>query len=161
MSVMVSDNGTGSSQICGTPQRETPPRPVSCATVKKLTVFIAAVVVLSGAALLAQHGRATAYAPPNHRCSTVPSLNGLKRGYPILIQTLNVSCAQALIIVQAKESGIGVTFVGNPEGPASQFRWKLYGLPGWTCYGDGSGFPGHGVGGSCTRGSATVQWYHA
>jgi hypothetical protein len=44
-------------------------------------------------------------------------------------------------MVQAMESGVGVTFVGDPEGPASQFRWKLYGLPGWTCFGDGSGFP--------------------
>jgi hypothetical protein len=58
-------------------------------------------------------------------------------------------------------SGVGVTFVGNPEGPASQFRLKLYGLPGWTCYGDGSGFPGHGAGGYCTKGGATVEWYHA
>jgi len=54
-----------------------------------------------------------------------------------------------------------VTFVGNPEGPASQFRWKLYGLPGWTCFGDGSGFPGHGAGGVCTKAGATVEWYHA
>jgi hypothetical protein len=129
--------------------------------VKKLMVLIVAMALLSGAALLVQHGRATAYAPPNRQCLAVPSLNGLKRGYPILIQTRNVSCAQALIIVQAKESGIGVIFVGNPEGTASQFRWKLYGLPGWTCYGDGSGFPGHGAGGDCTKGSATVEWYHA
>jgi hypothetical protein len=73
----------------------------------------------------------------------------------------NVSCAEALTVVRAKESGIGVTFVGNPEGPASQFRWKLYGLPGWTCFGDGSGFPGHGAGGVCTKAGATVEWYHA
>jgi hypothetical protein len=51
--------------------------------------------------------------------------------------------------------------VGNPEGPASQFRWKLYGLPGWTCFGDGSGFPGHGEGGDCSKGVAAVEWYHA
>jgi hypothetical protein len=129
--------------------------------VKKLTVLIVVTALFSGAALLVQHGRATAYAQPNHRCSAVPSLNGLQRGYPILIQTRNLSCAQALAIVQAKESGIGVTFVGNPRGPAAQFRWKLYGLHGWTCYGDGSGFPGHGAGGDCTNGNATVEWYHA
>ncbi len=127
---------------------------------RKLAVLIV-VALLGGVALLVQHGRATAYAPPNHQCPAVSSLNGFKRGYPILIQTRNVSCTQALSIAQAKESGIGVTFVGNPDGPASQFRWKLYGLPGWTCYGDGSGFPGHGAGGNCTKGSATVEWYHA
>jgi hypothetical protein len=129
--------------------------------VKRLTVFVAMVALLSGTALLAQHGRATAFAPPNHQCPAVPSLTGLKRGYPILIQTRNVSCAEALTIVRAMASNIGVTFVGNPEGPASQFRWKLYGLPGWTCFGDGSGFPGHGAGGDCTKGGATVEWYHA
>ena len=128
---------------------------------KKLTVLIVTVALLGGTALFVQHGQATANASSNHQCPAVPSLNGFKHGYPILIQTRNVSCAQALIIVQAKESGIGVIFVGNPEGPASQFRWKLYGLPGWTCYGDGSGFPGHGAGGNCTKGSATVEWYHA
>ena len=26
-------------------------------------------------------------------------------------------------------SGVGVTFVGNPNGGAYQFRWKLYGCP--------------------------------
>ena len=114
---------------------------------KRLTVLIAVVALLGGTALLAQHGRATAFAPPNHRCPAIPSLTGFKRGYPILIQTRNVSCAGALTIVRAMTSNIGVTFVGNPEGPASQFRWKLYGLPGWTCFGDGSGFPGHGAGG--------------
>jgi hypothetical protein len=129
--------------------------------VRRLTLIIVAVALLGGVGLLAQHGRATAFAPPNHRCPAVPSLNELKRGYPILIQTRNVSCAEALTVVRAKESSVGVTFVGNPEGPASQFRWKLYGLPGWTCYGDGSGFPGHGAGGACSRGSATVEWYHA
>jgi hypothetical protein len=128
--------------------------------VRKLTVLIV-VALLGGLTLLVQHGRATAYAPPNHKCPAVSSLNGFENGYPILIQTRNVSCTQALSVVQAKESGIGVTFVGNPDGPASQFRWKLYGLPGWTCYGDGSGFPGHGAGGNCTKGSATVEWYHA
>ena len=85
----------------------------------------------------------------------------LPGGYPILIQTRNVSCAQASTMVQAMESGVGVTFVGNPEGPASQFRWKLYGLSGWTCFGDGSGFPGRGEGGDCSKGAATVDWYHA
>ena len=64
-------------------------------------------------------------------------------------------------MVRAMESGVGVTFVGNPEGPASQFRWKLFGLPGWTCFGDGSGFPGHGEGGDCSKGAAAVEWYHA
>ena len=128
---------------------------------KRLTVLIVAVALLSGTALLVQHGRATAYAPPNHQCPPVPSLNGFTRGDPILVQTRNVSCAEALTVVRAKESNIGVTFVGNPEGPASQFRWKLYGLPGWTCYGDGSGFPGRGAGGVCTKGGATVEWYHA
>jgi hypothetical protein len=129
--------------------------------VTRLTVFIVAVALLGGTALLVRHGRATAYAPPNHHCPAVPSLNELRRGYPILIQTRNLSCAEALGVVRAKESSVGVTFVGNPEGPASQFRWKLYGLPAWTCYGDGSGFPGHGAGGVCTKGGATVEWYHA
>jgi len=129
--------------------------------VKRLTVIIVAVALLGGVGLLVQHGRATAFAPPDHQCPSVPSLSGFKRGYAIRISTHSVSCAEALGIVRAMVSDIGVTFVGNPEGPASQFRWKLYGLPGWTCYGDGSGFPGHGAGGACTRGSATVQWYHA
>src|ERR1700690_2970025 len=110
-------------------------------------VLIVAVALLSGTALLVvQHGRATAFSAPDHHCPAVPTLRSFKRGYPILIQTRNVSCAQALTMVQAMESGVGVTFVGNPEGPASQFRWKLYGLLGWTCFGDGSGFPGHGEG---------------
>lgn len=117
--------------------------------------------LIAGTALLVQHGRATAFAPPNHQCPLVPTLNGLKRGYPIRMSTRGVSCAEALVFVRAMESGVGVSFVGNPEGPASQFRWKLYGLPGWTCFGDGSGFPGHGGGGYCTRGGATVEWYHA
>jgi hypothetical protein len=129
--------------------------------VKRLTALIVAVAALGGTALLAGHGRATAFSPPNHNCPAVPSLSGFKHGHPILMQARNVSCAEALSIVQAKESGIGVTFVGNPEGPASQFRWKLYGRPGWTCFGDGAGFPGHGAGGVCTKGAATVEWYHA
>jgi hypothetical protein len=129
--------------------------------VKRLAALGIAVAALGAAALLTQHGRAGAYAPPNHDCAAVPSLNGLKRGYPILIQTRGVTCAQALTIVRAKNSGVGVTFVGNPQGPAAQFRWKLSGLPGWTCFGDGSGFPGHGMGGDCTKGGATVAWYHA
>jgi hypothetical protein len=129
--------------------------------VKRLTVIIAAVALLGGMALLTGHGRATAFSSPNHNCPAVPTLRSFKHGYPILMQTRNVSCAQALTFVQAMESGVGVTFVGNPEGPASQFRWKLYGLPGWTCFGDGSGFPGHGEGGDCSKGAATVEWYHA
>jgi hypothetical protein len=129
--------------------------------VKRFQVMIVAVALLSGAALLVQHGRATAYGPTNHRCPSVPSLNGFNRGYAIRISTHGASCAEALGIVRAMVSNVGVTFVGNPEGPASQFRWKLYGYAGWTCHGDGSGFPGHGAGGVCTRGSATVEWYHA
>ena len=128
---------------------------------KRLRVLIVAVALLGGTALLIEHGRATAFSPANHNCPAVPTLRSFKRGYPILIQTRNVSCAQALAMVQTMESGVGVTFVGNPEGPASQFRWKLYGLPGWTCFGDGSGFPGHGEGGDCSKGVATVEWYHA
>jgi hypothetical protein len=126
-----------------------------------LTVVIVAMALFGGAALLVQHGRATAYAPPNHQCPSVSTLNGFGHGYPLRISTRDASCAEALVVVRAMTSGVGVTFLGNPEGPADQFRWKLYGLPGWTCYGDGSGFPGHGAGGSCSKGSATVQWYHA
>jgi hypothetical protein len=128
---------------------------------RKLTVLIMGVALLVCVALFVQHGPATAFSPPNHRCSSVPSLNGFKPGYAIRISTHSVSCTEALGIVRAMVSGIGVTFVGNPEGPAAQFRWKLHGFPGWTCYGDGSGFPGHGAGGDCSRGSATVEWYHA
>jgi len=128
--------------------------------VKRLTALIVAVALFGGMSLLAGHQRASAYSPPNHHCPAVPTLRGLKRGYPILIQTRNVSCALALTMVQAMESGVGVTFIGNPEGPASQFRWKLHGLPGWTCYGDGSGFPGHGEGGDCAKGAAYAEWYH-
>jgi hypothetical protein len=128
--------------------------------VKRLTTLIV-VVLIAGTALLVQHGRATAYAPPNHQCPSVPTLKGFKRGFAIRISTRGVSCAEALVVVRARESDVGVTFIGNPEGPASQFRWKLYGLPSWTCYGDGAGFPGHGEGGVCTKGGATVEWYHA
>ena len=123
-------------------------------------LVIVGIVLLGGAAVAIRHGRATAYAPPNHHCAAVAS-HGLAHTYPILIQTRDVSCVEALTVVRAMVSNVGVTFVGNPNGPASQFRWKLYGLPGWTCYGDGAGFPGHGAGGTCAKGGATVQWYHA
>jgi hypothetical protein len=128
--------------------------------VRRLTVIVA-VVLLGGTALLVQHGRATAYAPPDHRCPSVPTLYAFKRAPAIRILTHDVSCTEALGIVRAMISGVGVTFVGNPNGPASQFRWKLYGFPGWTCYGDGSGFPEGGAGGDCTKGPATVEWWHA
>lgn len=124
-------------------------------------MIIVAVTLLGGVGLLVQHGRATAFTPTDHQCPSVTSLNGFKRGYAIRVSTHSVSCADALGIVRAMVSGIGVTFVGNPEGPASQFRWKLYGFPGWTCFGDGSGFLGHRAGGDCSRGSGTVEWYHA
>ena len=124
-------------------------------------MVIVAVALLGGTALLVQHGRATAYGPTDHQCPSVPTLNGFKRGYALRISTHDASCAEALEMARAMESGVGVTFVGNPEGAAYQFSWKLYDLPGWTCHGDGSGFPGHGAGGVCTRGSATVEWYHA
>jgi hypothetical protein len=129
--------------------------------VKRLTILIVAVALLSGTALLVQHGRATASAPPNHNCPSVSTLNGFKPADPLRISTRDASCAEALVVVRAMVSNVGVTFIGNPEGPASQFRWKLYGLPGWTCFGDGSGFPGRGAGGDCTKGGATVEWYHA
>lgn len=127
---------------------------------KRVTVIVA-VALLGGAALLVQLGGATAYAPANHQCPSVATLHGFKRAAAIRILTRDVSCAEGLGVVRAMESDVGVTFVGNPEGPASQFRWKLYGLPGWTCYGDGSGFPEGGAGGVCTKGGATVEWYHA
>lgn len=128
---------------------------------KRLAVLIVAVALLGGTALLVQHGRATAYAPTNHQCPSVYELNGsLERGRAIRILTHDVSCAEALGIVRAKLSGLGVTFSGNPDN-ASSFRWKLYGLPGWTCYGDGSGFPEGGAGGRCSKGGATVEWWHA
>lgn len=47
-----------------------------------------------------------------------------------------MSCGKALAIVRAMVSNVGLSLVGNPEGAAYQFRWKLYGFPGWTCYGD-------------------------
>lgn len=119
------------------------------------------ILTLSGTALLVRHGQATAYAPPNHQCPSVPTLKGFGRGYPLRISTRATSCTEALGIARAMMSGVGVSFVGNPEGGAYQFRWKLYGMPGWTCHGDGAGFPGHGAGGVCTKGAATVEWYHA
>ncbi len=128
---------------------------------KTLTVIVA-VALLGGTVLLAQHGRATAYpAQASHQCPSISTLNGFEHGAPLRILTRDVSCAEALGIVRAMLSGVGVTFVGNPNGPASQFRWKLYGFPGWTCYGDGSGFPEGGAGGICGKGNATVEWYHA
>jgi hypothetical protein len=125
-----------------------------------LTVISMAVVLLGGTALLVQHGRATAYAQPNHQCPSVSTLNGFGHGDSLRISTRDASCAEALGVVRAMVSGVGVTFSGDPNN-AGSFRWKLYGLPGWTCHGDGSGFPGHGAGGVCTKGSATVEWYHA
>jgi len=128
--------------------------------VKRLIVIVA-VVLLGGAGLLMQQGGATAEAPTNHQCPSVPTLYNFKRGPAIRSFTHDVSCAEALRIVRAMVSGVGVTFVGNPEGGAYQFRWKLYGFPGWTCYGDGSGFPEGGAGGDCSKGGALVEWYHA
>jgi hypothetical protein len=128
--------------------------------VKRLTALIAVVALLSATALLVQRGRATAAAPPNHDCPSVTTLDGFGHGHPLVVQTRNVSCTEALTVIRAMVSGVGVTFSGNPDN-ASSFRWKLYGLPGWTCFGDGSGFPGHGAGGDCTNGAATVEWYHA
>lgn len=78
----------------------------------------------------------------------------------IRIFTLDAPCAEGLGIVRAMVSGVGVTFVGKPNGGAYQFRWKLYGFPGWTCYGDGSGFPEGGAGGDCTKGGHGIEWYH-
>jgi len=129
--------------------------------VKRLTALIVAVALLSGTALLVQHGRATAYAPTTQTCPTVQTLHGFKRSAAIRSFTHDASCAEALEMVRAMESQVGVTFIGNPEGAAYQFRWKIYGLPGWTCHGDGSGFPEGGAGGDCAKGSATVEWYHA
>jgi hypothetical protein len=128
--------------------------------VKRLAV-IAVVVLLAGTALLVRQGGATAQAPASHACPLVPTLNGFKRARAIRSFTHDVSCAEALAIVRAMVSNVGVTFVGNPEGAAYQFRWKLYGFPGWTCYGDGSGFPEGGAGGHCSKGGATVEWWHA
>ena len=96
---------------------------------KRLTVLILALVLFGGVALLVQHGRATAYAPPNHECPSVPSLTGFKRGYPILIQTRNVSCAEALTVVRAMESNIGVTFIGLcVSGPCAVSAFSPAGL---------------------------------
>jgi hypothetical protein len=128
---------------------------------KRFYGLIVGVAVLTCVALLVQYGRATANVPANHQCPSVSTLNAFKRGPAIRILTHSVSCAEALGIVRAMLSGVGVTFVGNPNGAAAQFRWKLYGFPGWTCYGDGSGFPEGGAGGDCSRGSATVEWWHA
>lgn len=128
---------------------------------KRLSVLVAAIALVATAALIVHRTRATAFSPPIHTCPSVPTLRGFTRGYPLVIQARNVSCAEALTIVRARNSNVGVTFVGNPAGPAAQFRWKLSGLPGWTCYGDGSGFPGHGMGGDCSKGGAAVEWYHA
>jgi hypothetical protein len=81
---------------------------------------------------------------------------GLAVGYsPTVVKRLTASSWRWL------PGGTALTFVGKREGPASQFRWKLYGLPGWTCFGDGSGFPAHGEAGDCSNGAADVEWYHA
>ena len=120
-----------------------------------------AIALLVAAALVAQCGRATAAAPANHGCPSVSTLNGFKHGRAVRVLTREAPCPEALGIVRAMVSGVGVTFVGNPEGGAYQFRWKLYGYSGWTCYGDGSGFPGGGAGGDCSKGGATVEWWHA
>jgi hypothetical protein len=124
---------------------------------------VIAVALLGGVALLTQHGRASAYAEATHRCASVPTLNavtGVGHGPAIRLFTRNVSCSEALGIVRAMISGVGVTFSGDPDN-ASSFRFTLFGLPGWTCHGDGSGFPEGGAGGLCTKGGATVEWYHA
>lgn len=133
-------------------------------------VIVAVALLAAGAALLIQHGRATAYAH-QHQCPSVSTLDAFKHGPALRILTSDVSCAEALAIVRAMLSGVGVTFSGNPDN-ASSFRWTLYGLPGWTCYGDGSGFPEGGAGGLCAKGAVpaewrlggaagTVEWYHA
>jgi hypothetical protein len=126
-----------------------------------LTVVIVAVALFGGTVVLVQQGGATAAAPTNHECPSVSTLNGFKRAPAIRIFMHGMSCSEALGIVRAMVSGVGVTFVGNPEGGAYQFRWKLYGFPGWTCFGDGSGFPEGGAGGDCSNGAAAVEWYHA
>jgi len=113
---------------------------------KRLTVVIVGVAVLACAALLVQQGRATAYSPTNHRCPSVSTLNGFTHSYPLRIFTHDLSCKEAMGIVRTMVSGVGVSFTGNPDN-ASSFRWKLYGFPGWTC--------------DCSRGSASVEWYHA
>jgi hypothetical protein len=127
--------------------------------VKRLAVIVV-VALLAGATLLARQGGAIGQAPTSHACPLVPTLNGFKRAHAIRSFTHDVSCAEALGIVRAMVSNVGVTFVGNPEGAAYQFRWKLYGFPGWTCYGDGSGFPEGGAGGHCSKAGASVEWWH-
>jgi hypothetical protein len=129
---------------------------------KRLTMLTVAAALVGGVLVLSQHGKASAFATPNRQCPPVLTLGAnLGRGPAIRILTHNMSCSRALGIVRAMVSGVGVTFIGNPQGRASQFRWRLYGLPGWTCYGDGSGFPEGGAGGDCAMGSSTVEWYHA
>lgn len=118
-------------------------------------MIIVTVALLGGVGLLVQHGRANA-APATHRCPSVSTLDVFKHGPALRILTSDVSCTEALAIVRAMVSGIGVTFSGNPEN-AGSFRWKLYGFPGWTCYGDGSGFPEGGAGGLCAKG-AGPEW---
>ena len=62
-----------------------------------------------------------------------------------------------------------VTYAMSPSHPRwDEFLERLCGpegcdfkAKGWTCFGDGSGFPGHGAGGDCSKGAATVEWYHA
>ena len=136
-------------------------RRLVCAAVVRKLGLIVAILLLSGTAVLARHGHATAYAAADHRCPSVPTLYAFKRGPALRIIARGVSCAEALGIVRAMTSGVGVAFVGNPNGPASQFRWKLYGFPGWTCFGDGSGFPEGGAGGDCAKGPAGIEWWHA
>jgi hypothetical protein len=75
--------------------------------VKRLTVIVA-VALLSGTALLVPHGRATASAPANHQCPPVSSLDGFAHGAAIRILTRDVSCAEVLVVVPAKESNMGV-----------------------------------------------------
>ena len=73
-----------------------------------------------------------------------------------------MAAKRLIAIVAAALLGVDVTFVGNPGGwRGSSFRRKLDGIPGWTWYGDGSGFPEGGAGGDCSKGSGTVEWYHA
>lgn len=93
-----------------------------------------------------------------HRCPVVAS-EGLRSPVSIRLFTHGLSCARALEVARAMISGVGVTFSGDPN-DASTFRWTLYGLPGWTCFGDGSGFPEGGAGGICAKGQAVVEWYH-
>ncbi len=110
------------------------------------------IVGLALAGVLAGLQLASGYVPANHRCPPVSNFVGLNltkvlRG-STLIRGRNVTCAEALGVVRAQASGVGVTFSGNPEN-ASSFRFKLYGLPGWTCYGDK---------GYCAKGGAAVEW---